>query len=418
MVLVVLAVIVLVLVVITAAVVVVVIARGADRRAVAERQALDDLRRQLLDAQARQALASVDTVVAVAGEKFADHTSAASRELDLRAGAINEQFREMQAELSRVRSLVTDLERSRAEQHGRLEHGLAEAVQASRTLTDTTQSLREALSSTKARGQWGERMADDVLRLAGFVEGVNYRKQTAVAGGGIPDVTFLLPQGRVMHMDVKFPLDNYLRALQADHDAERTRHEAQFLKDVRHRVREIAGRAYIDPDETVDAVLLFIPNEALYGFIHERDPELVDVALRQKVVLCSPFTLFAVLAVVRQAVDAFLLERTGDEIVEALSAFSGQWEKFSTGFDTLGKRLETAQKAYDDLAGTRRRQLDKQLDRIEDLRCRRGLPTTEADRGVEPGPTPTPKVDDDQLDDPAATGTTGPAPHLRPVRLG
>ena len=50
-------------------------------------------------------------------------------------------------------------------------------------LTETTQSLREALSSTKARGQWGERMAEDVLRLAGFVEGVNYRKQHAIAGG-------------------------------------------------------------------------------------------------------------------------------------------------------------------------------------------------------------------------------------------
>ena len=39
-------------------------------------------------------------------------------------------------------------------------------------------------------------MADDVLRLAGLVEGVNYRKQTSVAGGGIPDVTFLLPRDR------------------------------------------------------------------------------------------------------------------------------------------------------------------------------------------------------------------------------
>ena len=62
---------------------------------------------------------------------------------------------------------------------------------------ETTQGLREALSSTKARGQWGERMAEDVLQLAGFVEGIQYRKQVSVDGGsGIPDFTFLLPRRR------------------------------------------------------------------------------------------------------------------------------------------------------------------------------------------------------------------------------
>jgi DNA recombination protein RmuC len=224
-------------------------------------------------------------------------------------------------------------------------------------------------------------------------------------------------------MDVKFPLDNYLRALQADHDTERVRHEGQFLKDVHQRVREIAGRSYIDPDETVDAVLLCIPNEALYGFIHERDPDLVDIALGQKVVLCSPFTLFAVLAVVRQAVDAFTLERTSDEILEALTAFTQQWGKFSAGFDTLGKRLDSAQKAYDDLAGTRRRQLDRQLDRIDDLRSRRGLPPADVEPADQSSPMASPSEGDDGAGevgahDAVATGTAGPPPRLRPVRLG
>ena len=64
---------------------------------------------------------------------------------------------------------------------------LREAGRHTQVLAETTQSLREALSSTTARGQWGERMADDVLRLAGFVDGVNYRRQQALAGlGGHP----------------------------------------------------------------------------------------------------------------------------------------------------------------------------------------------------------------------------------------
>ena len=70
-------------------------------------------------------------------------------------------------------------------------------------------------------------MAEDVLRLAGFVDGVNYRRHQPIGGaarvGGIPDYTFLLPQGQALHMDVKFPLNNYLRFHEAASDVERER---------------------------------------------------------------------------------------------------------------------------------------------------------------------------------------------------
>ena len=91
------------------------------------------------------------------------------------------------------------------------------STRASRRCSQTTQSLREALSSTKARGQWGERMAEDVLRLAGFVENVNYRKQRALEGhAASPTSRSCCPNELLLHMDVKFPLDNYLRFCDAD----------------------------------------------------------------------------------------------------------------------------------------------------------------------------------------------------------
>src|SRR5690606_20360959 len=149
--------------------------------------------------------------------------------------------------------------------------------------------------------------ADDVLRVAGLVEGVNYKRQQTLAGGCRPDFTFTLPRGRLLHMDVKFPVDNYLRVLDAATEADRATHTRAFLRDVRARVRELTGRGYVDPDTTVGYVLLFIPNESVYGFIHEHDGGLLDEALASHVVMCSPCTLFAVLGVVRQAVDNFLL---------------------------------------------------------------------------------------------------------------
>ena len=317
---------------------------------------------------------TVDTVVAVAGQQLGQRADAGSRELDLHRDAIGHQLDAMGTELHRVNELVATMRNERAEQHGQLVQGLKETLRTTGELAGTTRALREALASPKARGQWGERMADDVLRAAGLLEGVNYRKQTAIAGGTIPDFTFLLPRGVELHMDVKFPVDNYLRHLEADGDHDRDVAKATFLKDVRCRVKELASRGYADPATTVGYLLLFIPNESVYAFIQEHDRDLADLALGQRVVLCSPFTLFAVLGVVRQSVDSFLLERAGDEILDALGSFGDQWGRFSECVDKLGKQLTTAQCTYEELAGTRRRQLEKRLAEIEAIRTRRGLP--------------------------------------------
>ena len=117
-------------------------------------------------------------------------------------------------------------------------------------------------------------------------------------------------------------------------------------------------------------MLLFIPNESVWAFIHEQDPELIDVALEQKVVLCSPVSLFAVLAVIRQAVDQTRLSRTSDEILECLGAFRQQWTKYSDQVDKVERAFASTQKGFEELTGTRRRQLVRQLDRIDDLRTR------------------------------------------------
>ncbi|MCK7482326.1 MAG: DNA recombination protein RmuC [Candidatus Moduliflexus flocculans] len=191
--------------------------------------------------------------------------------------------------------------------------------------------MREALVSTKARGQWGERMAEDVLRLAGFVEGVNYIRQKVLEmAASRPDYTFRLPQGLKVNMDVKFPLNSYLRFLETDNEAAREGHKTQFLRDVRTRIREVTTRDYINPEEkTLDYVLVFIPNEQVYAFINENDPGLMDEALKNKVILCSPFTLFAILAIIRQSLDNFSMEKTAGEILGLVKNFKKEWEKFA-----------------------------------------------------------------------------------------
>src|SRR5262249_9793772 len=150
-------------------------------------------------------------------------------------------------------------------------------------LAQVTSGLREALASSKVRGQWGERMAEDVLKVAGFVEHVNYEKQKPIPGAGTrPDFTFVLPNGRRLNMDVKFPLDNYVKYLEASKNStvEAAACLKDFLRDIRAKIREVISRDYIDPGQgTVDYVLLFIPNEQIYGFIHEQDRSILDEAI-------------------------------------------------------------------------------------------------------------------------------------------
>jgi DNA recombination protein RmuC len=317
---------------------------------------------------------AIDTLVTVAGERFDARSRTDAAELDGKKALIDAELQRMGMTLGQVTELVQRLDAERNQQLGQVREQLQGVTRTHAELASTAGALREALTSSQARGQWGERMAEDVLTAAGFKHGVNYLTQQTLASGGRPDVTFLLPGELCLHMDVKFPLANYLAMLEADSDGDREACRKGFLRDVRGRVKELATRGYIAPSEgTLDCVLLFLPNEQVYGYIHEQDPGLLDDALRQGVVLCSPSTLFAVLAVVRQSCDSVALQRTSDEIVSLLSGFTAQWGRYTDEVDKLGRQLDTVRKTYDNLATTRRRGLERQLEKVEEVREERGV---------------------------------------------
>ncbi len=325
---------------------------------------------------------STDEFLKLAKAKLDSEREVSAKDLDAKKSLIDQQLQQMTVELGKVAQLMSDLEKDRVEKFGQLSSQLKATNEHTAALLQTTSTLREALASTKARGQWGERMAEDVLRLAGFMENVNYVKQKTLEGvGSRPDFTFLLPRNLKLNMDVKFPLDNYVRFIEATSEVDRAKFRSDFLKDVKARIKEVTSREYINPEqETVDSVLLFIPNEQIYAFIQEQDRSLLDDGIRNGVVICSPVTLFAILAVIRKAVDNFTLERTSNEILSLFGAFRRQWDEFVKKLELLGRRIGDAQKEYEALTTTRRRQLERPLNRIEDLRTQRGLPVaTEAE---------------------------------------
>ena len=311
-----------------------------------------------------------------ARERMLDQSLAARQEqLDRKLDDVRAGVRD---DIDRLSQLVAQFGEATTERFGQVDSSLRTHAEIAQVLAGTTNSLREALASSNARGQWGERLADDVLRAAGFREGINYVKRTALAGEatGIPDFTFIMPKGQVLFMDVKFPMAAYLKYLDAGSDAERSAHRAAFLRDVRARVRELAKRQYAQTDDrpAVRTVLMFVPNETVSGFILEHDHDLLDEAMRDQVVICSPMTLFAFLGVIRQAFDNYALEQTSQEILGLLGKFSQQWEKYTDQVGKVRKQFETVARSFDELATTRLRQLERPLHQIDDLRQRHRLP--------------------------------------------
>lgn len=306
-------------------------------------------------------------------------TQQSGEALGKRAEVISTTLKGVQDDVTkRLAELNHELDQLRQQNAGQFS-SVSEAVT---LLAQRTANLNEVLSSSQKRGQWGERLAEDMIRAAGLVEGVNYSKQDTTAGGGRPDFTFTMPPDRVLFMDVKFPLDRYVAHLDAGDDATRAATKSDFVKAVRSHVDALAKRDYIDQttEDALDYVLMFVPNESISGFVHEADAHLIDWALERKVVLCSPLTLYAFLVVIRQATESFHTEQTAAEITQQINKFSKEFDNYTAAVDKVRATFIKLDSELGAIAtdGTRFRKLSVPVRDIEKLRKRQGIPELDA----------------------------------------
>lgn len=350
--------------------------KDSETRKLEELDRIIDGIRESFGALSHEALSrNTEQFMRLAGESLTRQTELGGKELENKKGMIDQTLAVIRQELERTQTRIFELEKDREQKYGELTSQLRIAAERTAELQATTSQLREVLANTKRRGQWGERMAEDILAFIGFKEGVNYHKQKMLAAAStIPDYTFILPDGLKVNMDVKFPLDNYVKFLEAESDSEKSALRSQFIKDVRARVRDVTRREYINPeDNTIDYVIVFIPNEQIYSFVQEHDALILDEALRSKVILCSPITLYAVLAVIRQSVDNFNLKRTTGDILSLYNEFGKQWRAYVECYDKLGKKISDVQSEYENLRGTRTNMVERPLRKIEALRESQGI---------------------------------------------
>ncbi len=310
-----------------------------------------------------------DEFMKLAEEKLKSQTAEGRKELEGKKDLIDKNIDTIGKTLTEVVRRVEEVGKVSGERITEVSTLIRKHEEVTVKLKDTTEHLGRALASSKKRGEWGERMAEDIIRLVGMVEGVNYIKQkTLESAPGRPDYTFFLPNSLKVNMDVKFPLDSFTRYIDAETEHDRKRYRDELLKSTKVMIKQVTTREYIDTaDNTVDYVIVFIPNEQVYSFIQESDTTIMDEALKQKVILCSPFTLYAVLAVIRQTIENFNLERTASEILGLLADFSKQWKLYKEKFKVMGDRIDAAKKEYDVLVTTRTNMLERPLRKIDEL---------------------------------------------------
>ncbi len=309
--------------------------------------------------------------LAQANEQFKSLQQSSEKDLDEKKKLIDKSLVGMNEKLDNIHKQSTELKSS-----------IDTSQKTTETLSENTARLREILSSSQKRGQWGERMVVDILQFVGLMENVNYTKQSQVESGQRPDFTFILPQEKKLNMDVKFPLVHYENYLAADSEEAQAQEKAAFLRDVKNHIKSVCGREYINAAEgTLDYVMLFIPNESIYGFINREDTELVDYALRNHVLLCSPLTLYAVLSMIHQAARNFTMNERASEVMMLVGQFISQWKKYVEQMDKLGNRIEGLTKDFQVLTTTRTRALERPLDKIENF----SLPAPDGEAHDSPG---------------------------------
>jgi len=246
---------------------------------------------------------------------------------------------------------------------------LSEKLEEQKTLTNqlkvTTEGLKNVLSNNQMRGAFGEQVAEDLLRMSGFVSGVSYDKQVS---GDIsrPDFTVYMPDGMKVNVDSKFPYQNLVKMSEADSKEEKERFKKLFEQDIKSKIKEVTSREYINPEEnTVDFVILFIPNEMIFSFIYDRFPEVWQDAMAKKVILAGPFSFTAILRMIHQAYDNFRYQKNVATIIGYIKKFGEEFENYNKGFKDLGVRIESLQKQYVAVDTTRTNQLVKIVNKIK-----------------------------------------------------
>lgn len=280
----------------------------------------------------------------------------AKGQLEQRQRAVEQLVEPLKEQLGRVDQQLVKLDQERRESRGRLEAQLRTLNETGEKLRTETGALVTALRKPNARGQWGQMQLRNVVELAGMVKHCDFVEQASLPGdeGSLrPDLIVRMPGGKQVLVDAKAPLQGVLDAYEARDEDERQRHLSDHARLLRKHVRALSDKAYWNQlDATPDFVVLFLPGEHLYGAALEADPTLIEDAMGRRVLIATPTTLLAMLRAVSYGWQQERVAESAQAISELGRELHGRLVKLSTLLQTLGTRLNSAVRAYNETVGS------------------------------------------------------------------
>lgn len=321
----------------------------------------------LLDRKLPDAIKNAsEHMLIVAKQQLAAEKQDIQTDLVNKKEAIEKLVQQMKSDLEETNKKVEATDKDRIGSFRALQQQIELHQKITEQLSVTTEGLKSVLSNNQLRGQFGEQVAENLLKMAGFVKGVDYTANKSQKEADTrPDFTILLPDQVKINVDVKFPYINLQKSAEAKEATTKREFLRAFASNVKDKIRQVTTRDYINPeDNTVDFVIMFVPNEMIFSYIYENMNDVWTDAMKQKVIFAGPFSFTAILRLIRQSYDNFKYEKNVRKIITYIKVFEEQFERYNEEFLKIGDRIASLSKQYDEVNATRTKQLVKTVDKI------------------------------------------------------
>jgi DNA recombination protein RmuC len=280
----------------------------------------------------------------------------AKGDLEKRQHAVEQLVAPLKEQLGRVDAQLLKLDQERRESGGRLTAQLRTLAETGEKLRSETGALVTALRKPNARGQWGQMQLRNVVESAGMLKHCDFVEQHSYHGDDAvlrPDMVINLPGGKHVVVDAKAPLQGVLDAFEARDDAEREQHLRDHARLLRRHVKQLAEKAYWSRlDSTPDMVVMFLPGESLLAPALEADPSLLQDTMDQRVLIATPVTLLALLHSVAFGWQQERVAESAQAVSELGRELHTRIVRLSSLLATLGTRLTSTVKAYNETVGS------------------------------------------------------------------
>jgi len=305
--------------------------------------------------------ANSETFLRLAEQNLGAQQERAKRELGDREQAVENLVKPIKDALQQSQKQIADLEKSRSEAYGGIKSQL-EAMQISQqSLTQETHNLVKALRRPEVRGRWGEITLRRLVELAGMVEHCDFQEQVHTTSDDKtirPDMIVRMPDQRELVVDVKTPLDAYLEAVEATDDAQKKLGLERHARNVREHIRKLASKTYWEQfANSPEFVILFIPGDQFLSAALGEDPDLIEYALANQIILATPTSFVALLKAVAYGWRQLALAGNAKEIRKLAEDLYGRLGTFVGHMNKVGKQLASSVENYNRAVGSLERKV-------------------------------------------------------------